>query len=156
MRSTNATVRSSGPRYLQQVKPFPHATDLVETLHAKGKSVVLASSAEKAEVEYYVGLLKLSALLKGTVSKDDVASSKPAGDIFAAALAQIFPTAASETLAIGDTPYDVESALRSDVKTIALRSGGYSEEVLVGAGAFFVYASVKALFDAFDTSPLQA
>lgn len=142
-------------RYLQQVKPFPHATDLVEMLHAKGKSVVLASSAEKAEVEYYVGLLKLSALLKGTVSKDDVASSKPAGDIFAAALAQVFPMAASETLAIGDTPYDVESALRSDVKTIALRSGGFSEEVLGAAGAPWIYASVKALFDTFDTSPLQ-
>jgi membrane protein len=63
--------------------------------------------------------------------------------------------AASETLAIGDTPYDVVSALQSDIKTIALRSGGFSEEVLADAGAPFVYASVKALFDAFDTSPLQ-
>jgi HAD superfamily hydrolase (TIGR01509 family) len=142
-------------RYLQQVKPFPHATDLIELLHAKGKAVVLASSADKSEVEHYVGLLKLSPLLKGTVSKDDVAHSKPAGDIFAAALAQVFPLAASETLAIGDTPYDVESALRSDVKTIGLRSGGFSEEVLADAGAPYVYASVKALFDTFDASPLQ-
>jgi membrane protein len=94
-------------------------------------------------------------MLAGSVSKDDVANSKPAGDIFAAALAQVFPTAASQTIAIGDTPYDVESALRSDVKTIALRSGGFSEETLAEAGARYIYASVKELFDQFDSSPLH-
>jgi len=41
------------------------------------------------------------------------------------------------SVSLADTPYDVESALRSDIKTIALR------------------ASVKELFDAFDASPLQ-
>lgn len=141
-------------RYLKQVKPFPHATDLVEMVHAKGMSVILASSAEKAEVEHYAQLLKISAMLTGTVSNDDVEKSKPAGDIFAAALAQVFPLAASETLAIGDTPYDVESALRSEVQTIGLRSGGFSGERLAEAGAQYIYASVKELFDKFDSSPL--
>ena len=82
-------------------------------------------------------------------------NSKPAGDIFAAALALVFPTAASETLAIGDTPYDVVSALRSDIRTIAVRSGGFSDEILAGAGAPYVYASVKALFEELDSSPLR-
>jgi membrane protein len=91
-------------RYLKQVKPFACARDLVEMLHAKGLVAILASSAEKAEVDYYVGLLKIADALSGAVSKDDVANSKPAGDIFAAALAKVFPLAASETLAIGDTP----------------------------------------------------
>jgi membrane protein len=143
-------------RYLHQVKPFPHAAELVGLLHAKGKDVILASSAERAEVDYYVGLLKLSAVLQGTVTKDDVANSKPAGDIFAAALAKVFPMAASETLAVGDTPYDVESALRSNVKTIALRSGGFSGRTLAEAGAVAIYASVKELFDRFQSSPLAA
>jgi len=142
-------------RYLKQVKPFPRATDLIEMVHAKGMKAILASSADKAEVAHYIELLKIGAVLTGTVSSDDVASSKPAGDIFAAALAQVFPTAASETLAVGDTPYDVESALRSDIKTIALRSGGFSGESLAEAGAPYVYASVKELFDDFDRSPLR-
>lgn len=143
------------PRYLEQVKPFPHAFDLVEMLHAKGAQVLLASSSEKAEVDHYVGLLKVEGFLTGTVSKDEVANSKPVGDIFAAALAKVFPLSASETFAIGDTPYDVESALRSDIKTIGLRSGGFSEEVLGNAGAPYVYASVKDLFEHFETSPLN-
>jgi phosphoglycolate phosphatase-like HAD superfamily hydrolase len=124
-------------------------------LHAKGKQVILASSADKAEVDHYAHLLKINSMLTGIVSKDDVARSKPAGDIFAAALAMVFPMAASETLAIGDTPYDVESALRSEIKTIAVRSGGFSGETLAEAGAPYIYASVKELFDKFDGSPLQ-
>jgi membrane protein len=142
-------------RYLEQAKPFPRATDLVEMLHAKGKQVILASSAEKTEVEHYVHLLKITPMLGGAISKDNVVNSKPAGDIFAAALAQVFPMAASETLAVGDTPYDVESALRSGVKTIAVRSGGFSGETLAEAGAPYIYASVKDLFDHFDSSPLH-
>ena len=142
-------------RYLKQIRAFPHASDLIEMLHAKGKQVILASSADKAEVDYYVDLLKIGSMITGTVSNDDVENSKPAGDIFAAALAQVFPMTASETLAVGDTPYDVESALRSDIKTIALRSGGFSGETLAGAGAPYIYASVKELFDSFAASPLQ-
>jgi HAD superfamily hydrolase (TIGR01509 family) len=143
------------PKYLAQVKPFPHAFDLLEMLHAKGVKVLLASSSEKTEVDHYIDLLKVEPFLTGTVSKDDVAHSKPAGDIFAAALSKVFPLSASETLAVGDTPYDVESALRSGIKTIGLRSGGFSEEVLGDAGAPYIYASVQDLFDNFDNSPLR-
>jgi phosphoglycolate phosphatase-like HAD superfamily hydrolase len=142
-------------RYLEQVKPLPCASELVELLHAKGCDIILASSADRPEVDHYVDLLKLKAFIKGTVTKDDVENSKPAGDIFAAALAQVFPLASSETFAIGDTPYDIESALLSDVRTIAVRSGGFSEETLAGAGAAYVFASVKELFDRYDSSPLQ-
>ena len=142
-------------RYLEHIRPFPHARDLIELLHTKGKNVIVTSSAERAEVDHYVELLKIKTMLMGGVTKDDVARSKPAGDIFAAALALVFPMAPSETVAIGDTPYDVESALRSNIKTIALRSGGFSSETLAEAGAAYVYASVKELFDRFDSSPLQ-
>jgi phosphoglycolate phosphatase-like HAD superfamily hydrolase len=141
-------------RYLKEVKPFPCAAALIDLLSTKGKRVLLASSAGKAEVDHYVELLGVGHALTGAVSKDDVKNSKPAGDIFAAALASVFPILASETLAIGDTPYDVESALKSDIKTIALRSGGISEETLADAGALYVFASVKELFDHYDRSPL--
>ncbi len=141
-------------RYLKEVKPFPCAAALIDLLSTKGKRVLLASSAGKAEVEHYVELLGVGHALTGTVSKDDVKNSKPAGDIFAAALASVFPILASETLAIGDTPYDIESALKSDIKTIALRSGGVSEETLADAGALYVFASVKELFEHYGRSPL--
>jgi phosphoglycolate phosphatase-like HAD superfamily hydrolase len=141
-------------RYLKQVRPFPRARDLIEMLHTKGTRVLLASSSDKVEVDYYVDLLKVGHALSGTVSNDDVERSKPAGDIFAAALAQVFPLGAAEAIAVGDTPFDVESALCSNIKTIGLRSGGFSEETLSGASAITIYASVKELFESFATSPL--
>ena len=145
-----------GARYLRTVKAFPGATDLVEALHAKGKKVLLASSAGKAEAQHYAALLKVEAMLAAKVTKDDVAQSKPAGDIFAAALAKVFPLAPGETMAVGDTPYDVEAALRCEVKTIGVRSGGFSAESLAEAGAPWIYASVKELLEKLDNSPLMA
>jgi membrane protein len=142
-------------RYRDQVKPFPNAADLIEMLHAAGKTVILASSAKRQDVDYYVDLLKVVNLITGTVSQDDVTHSKPQGDIFAAALALVFPKSASETMAVGDSPYDVEAALRSQIRTVALRSGGFSEEALTLAGATHVYGSVKEIFDNFRASPLN-
>ena len=141
-------------RYLTQVSPLPHATDLVEMLHAKGLKIVLASSAVKSEVAHYTDLLKIGGMLDGAVCGDDVRDSKPAGDIFAAALALVFPLGPQEAIAIGDTPYDVEAALRSGIRTIGVRSGGFSTETLSGAGAPWVYASVKELAENFAASPL--
>jgi hypothetical protein len=48
-----------------------------------------------------------------------VKNAKPACGIFAAALPSVFPLSASETLAIGHTPYALGSTLKSE--TIALR-----------------------------------
>ena len=64
-----------GTRYLDQVKPFPNATDIIEMLHAKGTKVLLASSSSKVVVDHYAQLLKVHSLLTGTVSKDDVKNS---------------------------------------------------------------------------------
>ena len=47
----------------------------------------------------------------------------------------------------------LELALRSGVKTIALRSGGASEGALIEAGAAYVFASVKDLFETSAVHP---
>ena len=141
-------------RYLHQVRSFPAATDLIDTLHTKGKRIVLASSADKAEVVHYIDLLQIGHALTGIVTNEDVDSSKPAGDIFAAALAQVFPVSHLEAVAVGDTPYDVASALKSQIKTLAVRSGGFSKESLAAAGAAWVYGSVQELLDELAASPL--
>jgi phosphoglycolate phosphatase-like HAD superfamily hydrolase len=42
------------------------------------------------------------------------------------------------TIMVGDTPYDVEAAMRAGVATVALRCGGYwSDRDLAGALAIF-------------------
>jgi len=45
--------------------------------------------------------------------------------------------ATSETIMIGDTPYDIEAAARAGVRTIAFRTGGWPDDGLRGAVAIF-------------------
>ena len=46
---------------------------------------------------------------------------------------------------VGDTPWDVEAARRSDVPTIAVLTGGFSEAELREAGAVAVFRSIAEL-----------
>lgn len=134
-------------RYLQQVRPFPRATELIQTLHGKQVKIVLASSAKPEELEHYVHLLGISQLLTGTVSSGDVNRSKPAGDIFAVGLKRVEPIPPSATLAVGDTPYDIQSAKSNGIATLAVRSGAFTDVELEEAGALKIYENVAAILD---------
>ena len=138
-------------RYLDLVRPFPRATDLLARVKASGRKVVLASSASGEELEHYTRLLGAEDLVTASTSKDDVSTTKPAGDIFAAALvkARVSPAYA---IVVGDTPYDIEAAAKCKVASVAVRSGGFDEAALAGAVAR--YDDVAALLTGFETSPL--
>src|ERR1700710_817185 len=132
-------------RFLQQVRPFPSAGELVHALHGAGKKILLVSSSDKKEVEHYARLLAIEDALDGVVSFDDVARTKPAGDLFAVALRKA-KEEAGEVIAVGDTPYDVEAAAKCGVRTIAVRSGGFTDQQLRAAGPLTIAMDVGALF----------
>ena len=57
---------------------------------------------------------------------------------------------------VGDTPWDVESAWKAGLETIAVLTGGaYSEAELRHSGAVAVFESVKELRDRLDETPLS-
>jgi len=141
-------------RYLAEVKPFPDARDLLVRTHAAGLRVVLASSASKDELDHYLDLLDARELVSETTSADDVERTKPAPDIFATALDKIGSPPADEVIVIGDTPYDVEAAGKCGVAAIAVRSGGFGDDVLTQAGAVAIHDDVAALLRDYDRSPL--
>jgi HAD superfamily hydrolase (TIGR01509 family) len=121
--------------YLPRVVPLPGVRELFERLAADGKKIVLASSATAEEVRFHVGVIGAEDLVQDTTSADEVESSKPDPDIFAAALAKVAPVTPDEAVVVGDTPYDVEAACKAGLRTIAFRSGGFPDEVLLAAGA---------------------
>jgi membrane protein len=141
-------------RYLAEVKPFPGARDLLVRTHAAGLRVMLASSASKDELDHYLDLLDARELVSETTSADDVERTKPAPDIFATALDKIGSPPADEVIVIGDTPYDVEAAGKCGVAAIAVRSGGFGDDVLTRAGAVAIHDDVAALLRDYDRSPL--
>lgn len=139
--------------YLRQAQPFPQARALLERVHASGAKVVLASSASAEELDHYIELMGVGPLVAARTSSDDVETTKPAPDIFAVALEKA-GVAAADAVAVGDTPYDAQSAKGAGVATVAVLSGGFAEEELRAAGAVAVYPDVAALLAEFAESPL--
>lgn len=137
--------------WLDRIAAFPRARDLLARAREAGAKVVLASSASRAELDHYVDLLDARSLVNAGTSIDDVKASKPAGDIFAVALEKA-GVAPGDALAVGDTPYDIDAARKAGIATVAVRSGGFSDDAL--AGALAIYDDVAALLDRFDQSPL--
>jgi membrane protein len=148
-----------GPRYqqhyLEQVRPFPGARDLLARGKEEGFTVALATSANPEELEYYVELLDARELIDVTTSKGDVEATKPAPDIFAAAVSKA-GVRPEEALVIGDTPYDVLAANRAEVQAIGLLSGGFPEEDLRSAGAIAIYQDAADLLANWDSSPIKS
>ena len=141
-------------KFLQDVKPFPSARELLAHAHGRGQKVVLASSASAKELDYYLDLLDARDLVDTTTSSADVANTKPAPDIFSTAMKKLPGVKPSETVVVGDTPYDIEAARKSGISAVAVRSGGFSDEVLKAAGAISIYDDVATLLAEYECSPL--
>jgi HAD superfamily hydrolase (TIGR01509 family) len=141
-------------KFLNQVKPFQGAHELLAHAHAQGQQVILASSASKAELDHYLNLLKARELVAAATSGDDVEKTKPAPDIFSTALGKLANVSPEHALVVGDTPYDIEAAIKCGMAAVALRSGKFDDEVLQRAGAIALFDDAAALLASYDTSPL--
>jgi HAD superfamily hydrolase (TIGR01509 family) len=140
-------------KYLGRVQPFPKVRELFEKLRADGKRVVLASSGNADEVEHYIELTRIGDLIDGRTTKSEVRHSKPEPDVFLEALNQLH-LPAQEAMAIGDTPYDVDAAKKSQIPTIALLCGGFPEDQLRASGAVAIYRDIADLLASYQRSPL--
>ena len=139
--------------FMTRVEPLDGASEVLKNLAERGHTLILASSASRAEVDFYVDLLDADGLISGTTSKDDVPHSKPCPDIFTAALALTGGPAAS-AIVIGDTPYDVLAARRAGIEAIAVLSGGFAREELASCGPVAIYESVADIEGNYETSPI--
>ena len=140
--------------YLPRAVPFPGVRPLFERLAADGVKIVLASSSHAEEVAFHLALIACQDLVCATTSKDDVEHSKPCPDIFAAALGKVAPLGADEVMVVGDTPWDVAAAAKLGIPVIALRCGGFPDDVLTEAGACALYDGPRHLLAEYEGSPL--
>jgi HAD superfamily hydrolase (TIGR01509 family) len=138
--------------YLPQLKPTRGAQALLEWLRDDRKKLVVASSAEDEELRLLLEVAGASKLIESATSSDDARQSKPDPDIVGAAIVRTGVPVA-EVIMVGDTPYDVEAALRAGIEIIGLRSGGWSDQELTGAVA--VYADPADLLEHYDVSPFK-
>jgi HAD superfamily hydrolase (TIGR01509 family) len=138
--------------YLPRATPFPGVRALFERLVGDGVRIVLASSSNAQEVDFYLSLIGCADLVEATTSKDDAGSSKPCPDIFEAALARLAPLGADEAAVVGDTPWDAKAAGKLGLRTIGFRCGGFPDEALAAAGACELYDGAEDLLARYDRS----
>ncbi len=139
--------------YLERVQAFPKVRDLFERIRADGNKVALASSGNADEIEHYVALAKIGNLIDARTTKSEVRHSKPEPDVFFEVLNQL-RLPADEAIVIGDTPYDVQAAKKSQMQTIALLCGGFFEDELRASGAVAIYRDIADLLASYQRSPL--
>ena len=139
--------------FMHRVEPLPHARDFLAHCKEKGIKLALSSSADKPELEIYKKIVGMEDLIDEQTSASDADRAKPHPDIFTATLERL-GLPAKECIALGDTPYDAESAGKAGLRTIGVETGGWTREELYAAGCVEVYASVADLLERFDESAL--
>ncbi|HEY7982158.1 MAG TPA: HAD family hydrolase [Candidatus Eremiobacteraceae bacterium] len=128
--------------YLPGILPTPGARSLIESLHARGVKIVVASSASDDERNALLDVAQVKEFVEQPSAKP--VRSKPDPDIVVAAL-ESAGTPATGACMIGDTPYDIDAATRAGVRIIAVRCGGWDERSLSQASE--VYASPAEALD---------
>jgi HAD superfamily hydrolase (TIGR01509 family) len=135
---------------LPQLKAFPRARELLQRMRDSGLELVVATSAKEEEMNALLDVCGARELVRARASGDEADHSKPDPDLIQAALRKA-GVAAEAALMLGDTPYDVAAAARGDVRTVALRSGGWGDSDLRGALA--IYRDAADLLAHYEGSP---
>ena len=141
--------------YLPWAKAFPGARELLARLKQSGSLVGLASSCHRTELGYYLRLVGGAALVDAVSTADDAERSKPFPDLFQVCLDKL-SVAPAEAVAVGDSPFDAESAARAGLRSVGLLSGGFPERALEAAGCVAIYSDVADLLARLDSSPLAS
>jgi HAD superfamily hydrolase (TIGR01509 family) len=136
---------------IDEVEPLAGARDLIVDLKRMGRTIVLASSAKPDEVEHYLDLLDARGLADAWTTSGDVESTKPEPDLVHAALER---AGTDSAVMVGDSTWDCEAAGRAGVQTIAVLTGGFSDQELRDAGAVAVYHSIEELRRSLSDTPL--
>ena len=137
--------------YLPDLGPLPGARQLVDRLRARGFACAVVTSAGGSEIADLLRQAAVANLFEVLVTSDDAERSKPDPDLVRVALAKL-GVGPREAVMIGDTPYDIASAARAGVSTIAFRSGGWKDSDLDGAIA--IYDHPADLLSRMNESPL--
>jgi len=133
------------------VQPFADARRLLELLGERGHRLVLASSGKRDEIDHYLDLLDARNLVEAWTTSADVEQTKPEPDLVHTAIEKV---GGGEAVLVGDSTFDCEAAARAEVPSVAILTGGFSEQELRKAGAGSVFESLRQLCERLAETPL--
>jgi HAD superfamily hydrolase (TIGR01549 family) len=130
-------------KLIGEVEAMDCASELIAELDDAGATVILASSAQKDELDRYVELLGAGERIAGATSSADAERTKPHPELVEVALDKY--GSGGPALMVGDSTWDVKAAESAGVPTLALLTGGFSEAELREAGAAEVERSLASV-----------
>jgi HAD superfamily hydrolase (TIGR01549 family) len=135
-----------------ECEPLEGARELIEELKRRGSAVVLASSANEGDLDFFLDKLGVRDLVDDSTTADDVERSKPHPDIVNAALEK---AGTKDAVMVGDSRWDIEAAKNAGLETLCVITGGWSKQELLDCGAVAVFESLVELRERLDETPLR-
>lgn len=125
----------------------PGAVELLARLKKYGFSLGLATNRDNAWQA--LASIGLAGFFDTAVGAGDVTNGKPAPDMILLALNQLGADP-GQTILIGDSVYDMQAAVKADIRGLGLLDGGTDRDALIAAGAWQVRQSLTDLNDIFN------
>lgn len=127
---------------LAEPQTLEGARELLAHLRAAGLLIALASSGIPRHAARAFDLLRADELVDVVLTSEDAEGSKPDADLVTRALEELGTGAAAM---VGDAVWDVRAAGAAGIPTLAVCSGGYGRDELLGAGAVQVFDGLPHL-----------
>ncbi|MFD5476786.1 HAD family hydrolase [Streptomyces hawaiiensis] len=141
-------------QYFDRLPALPEAGALLRRLHRDGWTVVLATSADGAELSALRRAIDADEAIAATAGADDVHEGKPAPEPVEHAL-ELAGVPARRAVFVGDTVWDMRAGSGAGVRCVGVLCGGVPRADLEEAGADAVYADPAHLLSALGDSPLS-
>ena len=129
---------------LDDVVLLPGARELLAALRARGVRTAVLTNKLGSSARLICDHLAIAPLLDAVVGAADTAWLKPAPSLTRHILAQLNAEAA-ETLLVGDSPYDVQTAHQAGLPCWCVTTGTHTADQLVVAGADAVYSNLNEI-----------
>lgn len=132
-------VAEESKRYLQalyggSVPVMPGITGVIAKLAGEGRSIAVASSAPREQIEFVLRRFELARFVTCAVSADDVEAGKPAPDVFLAAAACLGVPAA-RCIVVEDAAAGVAAAHAAGMRCIGFGDTADGADVSVSSAA---------------------
>ncbi|MDT7546835.1 MAG: hypothetical protein QOE99_2945 [Actinomycetota bacterium] len=128
---------------------FHQVPELLRHCTDRGLRVVLCTSGEGADLDFFVTAIGGDGPVHAIVSSEDVEQSKPSPQIVQKAV-EAAGVPPERCVMVGDTVYDARAAVAAGVRAIGVLCGGIGETELREAGAAQVYGNPSELLASYD------
>lgn len=132
--------------FLEDVHLMPGAIDLLENLEARGIAAAVFTNKIGRHSREICEALGVSKYLKFTLGAEDTEYRKPFPEFSNIALSKL-GTEASQTIMIGDSPFDIEAALNVGMTSFTVPTGSHTKEELLAAGTHHIFNSLQEIAD---------